>query len=452
MNERLLKLVHRAIRGERTALRALIERYQGFAYAYSFLAVKSFPKAQRVAQQAWKDLAKQLPSLSEPERFPELLQGAVVRASQSFPAEPPSEQEDATRHSILKTEKVQARRSLRQALATCPLPEAPVFFMRFVEGLTLEEIGTLYGLELQSVLESFRLVCVDLAFRSGFNGSKKSMPSLETLSEERRRALGYAAVITEGSLPEEECTQIEQAINTNQECKSDNEAVGMVLALADGTFSAHRLPQEFIREVLMDIPYAEPAKILRSSTSTTHRPASPKQKELPANSGITLSLASALASLIFMLWIMDVLISPYLTSTYRSTPGSAVTPFWILAIGGGLLGLYIARPPVLSRNPRLPMWYHILYGLALGGVGGLAYLSLPLAASIGTKMFIRDCLAPVWILFMFIVIGLRVRLTFQDLEGRFENRLRRLEDSVPIHFSDTPTPSAPPQGDTKAKG
>ena len=70
-------------------------------------------------------------------------------------------------------------------LAASPLEEAPVFFMKYVEGLSLEEIGQLYGVELDPVQRSFQAVCVDLAFRSGFTGNDQKPPDMESFSEGR---------------------------------------------------------------------------------------------------------------------------------------------------------------------------------------------------------------------------------------------------------------------------
>ena len=129
MNEALLKLVHRAIRGDRSALRSLVERYQGFTYAHAFRFTQRFPQAQRAALAAWPIAAAQLRSLSEPERFPELLASAVERAVKKAALTSSGDVDMPEEHSVLRTGKVQARRALRTALSECPLPEAPVFFL-----------------------------------------------------------------------------------------------------------------------------------------------------------------------------------------------------------------------------------------------------------------------------------------------------------------------------------
>ena len=112
MNETLLKNVYKAIRGDRTALRTLVERYRGVSYALAYRETHSFPRAQTVAMRAWARLAERLPHLAEPERFLESVAEAVRAVASRTTAQRDDTSMEST-HSILKTEKVQARRALR---------------------------------------------------------------------------------------------------------------------------------------------------------------------------------------------------------------------------------------------------------------------------------------------------------------------------------------------------
>ena len=56
--------VYKSIRGDRAALRTLVERYGGAAYALAYSETKSFPRAQRVALRAWPRVAEKLPHLA----------------------------------------------------------------------------------------------------------------------------------------------------------------------------------------------------------------------------------------------------------------------------------------------------------------------------------------------------------------------------------------------------
>lgn len=434
MTDALLKLVHRAIRGDRSALRALIERYQGFTYAHAFRFTKQFPQAQRVAQSAWPLAAAQLAALPEPERFPDLLVQAVERSFQREAKQASTKGEADEEHSILRTGKVQARRALRQALSDCPLAEAPVFFMRFVEGLSLDQIAELYGVEQPVAVESLRKVCVDLAFRSGFAGDDTTVPELESLSPTRRDALGFQVVVAEGSMAAESQTKMERLVQTNAECRKDHEAIQTVLSLATGTFSAHSLPPEFVREVLLAIPYAEPVRRVQPAGQAPGEPVpNVLQKPVPEGSALTVCLAGGLFSLLFLSWFLSWLIDRDWGYGISSAGIAGQTAGLILSLGCAVVAICMARPPVFAKFPRLPIWYYVLYGLTAGAVFSVAVMLLwiPTTTIMGAWRATMSVATPLICIAALALLGLRARLTITDLERRFELRLRRIEDAMP---------------------
>lgn len=457
MNETLLQLIHRAIRQDRAAHRSLIERYQGLAYALAFRHVHSFPQAQRICMAAWPLAIAKLPGLAEPEGFLDLLSGCVEKAVKQVPALPDSgEDAEGEGHSVLKTEKVQARRWLRQALCACPLPETAVFFLRHVEGLSVEQIAELYGVETGSVVASLRHVCVELAFRAGFAGPTHEPPDFSTLSAERRDALGFSVELTEGSPAYELRQRIERFVMTDADARREDEAVKQVLGLAPRTFAAHRLPQDFMREVLMVLPYPEPARVVslpvRSSAYGLPpvRPAPRAAADSVADSGVVvaLSAAGAVVGLFGLQAVCKQVAAGWLTiNVVRKLDASAPSlglAFFFYA--GGMLALLFARPSLSGRHLRLPPVYSAAWGLAAGIFVALLYqLSQdPYLVSMGISgdPVALGLFTPLWAVYVLGLAVVRARLAFLDLERRIELRLRRIEDQTPSHATAGPASSA----------
>lgn len=448
MNEVLLQIIHRAIRSDRAAIRSLIERYQGLTYALAYRHCKRFPQAQRIAQAAWPLTAAKLPGLSEPERFLDLLSASVERAAKVVPAAPHSEEEsEGEGHSVLKTEKVQWRRLLRQALADCPLPEASIFFLRYVEGVSIEDITDLYGVESGSVVKSLRAVCVDLSFRAGFAGPTRTPPDLEALSPERREALGYAVELAEGGVSNDVRMRVERFIQTDSDARREDEAVKQVMSLATRTFAAHRLPPEFVKDVLMSVPYAEAPRVVSLPRSSAYgmAPASPQtavhqpavQSAPDTGMIITLGLAGAVVGLVFLLWVMDrIAYSGAGTRMSSFMAGSEASIGLVLfLLGGGAIGIFFTRPPLKSRHLRLPPLFMAAHGLASGIFAALVYLLLcDPYSSLPSYPIVVSILIPLWSVYVLALVGLRARWAFMDLERRLELRLRRMEDMAPVHI------------------
>ncbi|MBI3831265.1 MAG: hypothetical protein HY291_17230 [Planctomycetes bacterium] len=462
MNEVLLQIIHRAIRSDRAALRSLIERYQGLTYALAYRHCKRFPQAQRIAQAAWPMAAAKLPVLSEPERFLDLLSASVERAAKVIPATPLVEDEsEGAEHSVLKTEKVQWRRLLRQALADCPLPEASIFFLRYVEGLSIEDITDLYGVEALSVVKSLRAVCVDLSFRAGFAGPTRTPPDLEALPPDRREALGFAVELAEGGVSNEVRMRVERFIQTDADARREDEAVKQVMSLATRTFAAHRLPPEFVKDVLMTVPYADAPRVVSlprtsaygmspASAQTTARQAAVHAAP-ETGMAISLGLAGAVVGLVVLLWVMDrIAFSRSASSMTTWMAGSEASIGLVLfLLGGGTLGIFFTRPPLRARHLRLPPLFMAAHGLATGLLAALLFLLLfdPYPA-LPSYPIVVGILLPLWATYVLALVGLRARWAFMDLEKRLELRLRRMEDMAPVHLpaaGSTSVPAVPAQ-------
>lgn len=453
MNEALLRTVHRAIRGDRTALRTLVERYQGLTYALAYRHTQSFPQAQSLALRSWPRVGLRLPGLTEPERFPDLLAWAVEDAFKRTPPAPGTvavDDEGGGGHSILRTEKVQARRALRRALAACPRPEAGVFFLRYVEGLTLEQTAELYGVEPPTVLESLKLTCVDLAYRAGFVGPASDPPRFEQLTPEHREALGFAVHQAEGGLAGEAADRIARYIQEHPEVRREDEGVRTVLGLAAGTFAAHRLPPEFGRDVLMAIPYTEP-RVEPAHAATVSAPV--LRAEVPQGPLLLVGLGGVLAGMLGTLWLAKVLESIFGSpglywasnwAQYEATHAAVL----ILVLGLGMLSLILACPPFWRKEGRLPPSYCVAYGLLCGAPAALVvYSSCAKYALAG--MLAWDILAPFWAVAALGLLAVRVGLVLAELEKRVDLRLRRIEEALssnPLQPAPNAarTPPAPP--------
>lgn len=456
MNEALLRTVHRAIRADRSALRSLVDRYQGFSYAVAYRQTKSFPQAQRLVVAGWVEAARRLPRLAEPERFARLLEDAIADTHKAMPKNAPAESaEENEPHSILRTEKVQARRALRQALAACPLPESPVFFLKFVEGLTLEQIAELYGVEKAVVVASLRKVCVDLAFRAGYATGKEgeAPPDPESLSPERRELLGAAVEIAEGSLAPSLQRELERAIQTHAEFRKDHEAVQQVLEQATRTFAAHRLAQDFIKDILLAIPYSgpgrgpendAPAQGYAGAYGPHVSPAAPPVylQDLPLGPSLILGLVGALLGLLFSVWIISSIWNSRWAIDWFQGAGDGATALnavqILLGVGGTLL-LVFTRPPFLRAVAPLPPWYYGCYGILVG-----AFLALLFTDATWNDAVLQGVVGPLWLVAGFALLELRRRMERQDFEARVDARLRRLEKSGYIPPQPTPVPT--PQG------
>jgi DNA-directed RNA polymerase specialized sigma24 family protein len=429
VNEALLRVVHRAIRGDRAALRTLVERYQGLTYALAYRRTPSFPRAQSLALSAWPRVGMRLPGLAEPERFPDLLAAAVEEAAR-IPSPSPAETEDdadaAAGHSVLRTEKVQARRALRRALSNCPRPEASVFFLRYVEGQTLEQIAELYGVETLAVLESLKIVCVDLAYRAGFVGTPGDPPSFEQFTPEHREALGFAVHQAEGGLSSEATERLGRYIQEHPDVRREEEGVRNVLSLAAGTFAAHRLPPEFSRDVLLAIPFTELRPVL-PQTSPAFR------TEVPQGPMVFVGLGGMLAGMLGTIWMAKVV-----ESIIGRVP--ATSPPWlmdeathaavlILTLGVALLSLALACPPVWRKDLRLAPAYYVAYGLLCG-----APVAMTVYSSFSTHpwagLLAWSGLAPLWAVACLGLLAVRAGLLYREMEKRVELRLRRIEEAM----------------------
>ena len=447
MNEALLQWVHRAIRSDRSALRALIERYQGVTYALAFQLTKSFPHAQRVAQASWPRVAARLPSLAEPERFLDLLAAAVEEAYRAQPPAPTEQVAAAEEpHSILRTEKVQARRKLRQGLAECALPETVVFFLRHVEGLALDEIAQLHGIEHPAALAALKTACVHVAYHAGFAGSQKHPPDPAGLGQGRREAIGFAVELAEGGAAREMQDRIALLLQTDVEARHEDEAVRMVLDLATRTFAAHRLPPDFLKDVLMAIPHAEPARTVAPHSPSASPLASAARQEPSPNPAWPLGIIGALAGMLALLWFAG-----WISETrwgMRLSYWVAGAAALIFALGLGVIALVLACPIRAQQKARFPPVFLLGYGLLCGVGLALLWLTFFDPAATG-GLAVCDWVAPLWAVAALGLLGLRVRLLFQDLEQRTEERIRRIEDRLPSHAH--PQPEAPAQLDEKSK-
>jgi len=433
VNETLLKLVHKAIRGDRTALRTLLERYRGVAYAMAYRETHSFPRAQIVAMRAWAQLAERLPGLAEPERFVELLAEAVHAVAPRTPADAAGEG-DEQEHSILRTEKVQMRRTLRKALAECPRPEANAFFLRFVEGLGSEEIGQLYGVEPQVALEAQAAVCLDLAYRAGLAGPTEMPPALEQLPAERREALLLSVRHAEASLDDDGAARLSELVQTDAEVRREVEAVRTVLALAPPTFAAHRLHTEFVRETMQGLPLIEPC--VPAPAPPPRRP--PGERAPDASVALLLALGGVLVGVLLPMPLVQAFRPVFVPLQPTSTLFASVA----FTLTLGLLSLALARPPLLPPA-KWPQGYHLFFGILAGAA--LAFLGFEILGNDAQRVTIRACLLPVWSALCLGLLGVRWELSLRRLEERIEARLRRLETAVQVGpEAPAPAPTTPP--------
>jgi len=432
VSETILKNVYKAMRGDRTALRTLVERYRGVAYALAYRETKSFPRAQRVALRAWVRLAERLPQLSEPERFLELVAEAVRAVAPDTPVQPDRASVESA-HSILKTEKVQARRALRKALADCPRPEANAFFLRFVEGLSTDEIAELYGVEPPVAVEAQAAVCLDLAHRAGLAGSSEKPPTLEELPPERREALLLCVRHSETNLDDESAKRLSDLVQGDPDIRREVEASRTVLSLSPATFAAHRLHTEFVREAMQGIPLIEPR------TTPTPRPPRPAQAEKDTHT-------SAIAALFALGLILGLLLPALLLESleplfenWGTTPYLMGVAAFVLPLG--LLALGLARPP-LTPSQKWPSGYYLVYAALLASV--LTLLFYQVAGSDAELLALWHCVAPMWSVLSLGLVGVRWQLDLQTLETRLDARFRRLEAAVQVGPDvRTPTPPTP---------
>jgi len=451
---KLLPIIHRAIRGDRNALRALLELYKGLTYALAFAQTKSFPHAQRVAKASWPIAAQRLPFLQEPERFPQLLAGAVNEAGRLNPPEARSG-EDAdsasTGHSIMRTEKVQARRALRLALSECEMPESAVFFLRFVEGLSLEQIGDLYGADSPSALKALKLVVIDLAFRAGLAGPNKTAPDLATLTPERRDALGFAVEHTESGVDEDRVERIAQFVQRDADAKREDDAVRTLLALAPTTFAGHRLAQDFGTEVLMQIPYIDLPRTVLPDPPTQMEPmrfgvpSRPAVDQSETARNVTFGVLCGIGVGFVTNWIISG------TAQFRGGVGysfSSPEPATLILIFGlGLIALLFIAPPFRAeaRRPGAPLGFYLCY---FGAVGMAACLLLMLGQmrknSAAAEDLIHEIYGPAWAVIVFGLLCYRVRALYLDVNRRVEARFRKLEEQAPVNLTEPVVPPSKP--------
>ena len=78
------ELVRRALRGDRDAYGALVERYQGAAVAFAFAVVRDFHLAEDVAQEAFVRAYEALHTLRKPAHFGGWLRSIVRRTATDF--------------------------------------------------------------------------------------------------------------------------------------------------------------------------------------------------------------------------------------------------------------------------------------------------------------------------------------------------------------------------------
>ncbi|MCW8130888.1 MAG: sigma-70 family RNA polymerase sigma factor [Planctomycetota bacterium] len=443
MNEVLLQIIHRAIRSDRVALRSLIERYQGLTYALAFRQCKKFPLAQRIAQAAWPIVATRLPSLSEPEGFIDLLSSCVEKAAKFVPPMPEDDDGEGGGHSVLKTEKVQARKLLRQALSDCQAPESSVFFLRFVEGLSVEQIAELYGVETGSVIASLRIVCMELVYRAGFAGLDGPVPNPAELPPERREAYGFAVELAEGGLPNDVRQRVERLALTDALVRREDEGVRQILALATRTFAAHRLAPEFVKDVLMAVPYSEPVRVvslprpsaygIAPATSRVPVPAAPVQAAPETGVVISLGLAGLVVGVTGYSWVMSSFLGTWSGMRLGNALAGeeALVGLMVLILGAGLVALFFIRPTLSPRHARFPPIYVAAHGLAAGMFFALLFALLGGLNGFFSQSAIYAVFVPLWGMLVLALVMARARLAFMDLERRIELRLRRLEDHLP---------------------
>lgn len=436
MNEALLKNVYKAIRGDRAALRTLVERYRGVSYALAYRETHSFPRAQIVAMRSWVKLTERLPNLGEPERFLELLAEAVRAAAPGAHAgaDPePDEQE----HSILRTAKVQTRHALRKALAECARPEANAFFLRFVEGLTTEEIGELYGVEPTVAIEAQAAVSLDLVYRAGLAGASENPPTLEQLPAERREALLLAVRQAESSLDDEGNARLSELVQGNADVRREVEGARTVLSLAPATFAAHRLHTEFVRETMQGMPLIEARVPVPAPPPPPRKPV--EETSPDASATIGLAVGGFIVGALLPIPLIQGM-QPLFAGWQPTALLMGVVSF---ALPLGLLALAFARPP-LPPPVKWPQGYHLFYGILLGVL--VMFLGFEIFGSDTQRVAMWSSLLPVWAVLCLGLVGVRMELALRMLEERFEARFRRLETAVQVGAdARTPTPApAPP--------
>ena len=426
MNETLMQNVYKSIRGDRTALRTLVERYGGAAYALAYSETKSFPRAQRVAMRAWPRVAEKLPHLAEPERFLELLAEAVRSVTKNTPAQPDKASLESS-HSILKTGKVQARRALRKALGDCPRPEANAFFLRFVEGLSTDEIAELYGVEPTVALEAQAAICLDLAYRAGLAGPSEQTPPLEELPADRHEAVISCVRQAESSLDDDGAHRLSSMAQTDPDLRREIEAVRTVLSLSPATFAAHRLPAEFVREAMQGIPFIEPKA---PASTPSPRPTQASQPSGDTMSAIALSVVGLILGPLLTLITLNIAASFFGTwiGTWTAPPFTLST--WAFVLTLGVVSLAMARPPLVPPK-KWPMGFYLAYACLLSaGVTFLFYLDYSSSSAHVTALW--SCVAPAWAVLCLGLVGVRWQLDLQMLEARLDARFRRLETAVQV--------------------
>jgi RNA polymerase sigma-70 factor (ECF subfamily) len=160
------ELVEKTLLGDRSSFGALVERYQHAAYGLAFHLLQNLVDAQDAAQEAFIRAYSNLPSLREPTRFANWLNGMVRNICMSRHRRTrdilPIEQIEATNlgdiHSTPEEilERTALRNSVMKAIDSLSDKNRLVVNLYYIDGLRYDEIANFLDISTNTVKDRLR--------------------------------------------------------------------------------------------------------------------------------------------------------------------------------------------------------------------------------------------------------------------------------------------------------
>ncbi len=158
-----IELIRQALSGETEAFGELVQRYQDAVYAVALHSTGDFASAQDIAQEAFIEAYKSLPTLREPSRFPGWLhtitsrQCSLWRRKQQDTTpfddleEPQIQEASKTLSPDEELERKELRRIVLSAIAALPEKAGEVVTMYYIDGLSCSEIASFLSVPTSTV-------------------------------------------------------------------------------------------------------------------------------------------------------------------------------------------------------------------------------------------------------------------------------------------------------------
>jgi RNA polymerase sigma factor (sigma-70 family) len=161
-------LVQRCINGDRDAFGVLVDKYKDAVCGLAYSKVRNFHDAEDIAQEAFIDAYRSLPSLRHPHRFSSWIYTIVAnrcrmwarkrhRESIAFASmDEPELKENLRDQALRENRKVQVLDSVLDAINGLPESSRLVMTLYYINGLTCKEIGEFTGTSINTIMSKLR--------------------------------------------------------------------------------------------------------------------------------------------------------------------------------------------------------------------------------------------------------------------------------------------------------